>query len=458
MSSEEEATLAVSSQSFGVANAYLELHLLLADGSERWLSFGQDCMSLAGVCPEGDGWTAEVGEQTVRFVGNPTSPAGQWQGQEVREALLGPGESLELGGTRIWLVDARRPESASLDSHEGLETSRHWPLRPQAYRVGRRTNTRHNHVEIAHPTVSRAQATLLPAEQGRFALLAESSTTAVNGRLLEVNEVALLHHGDLIKVGDVSLRFRQTGHEAAGKKTLSVNCLGGFTLQWGELVLAETAWKVEKARWLLARLAWAWGHPVSADLVMELLWPELPALRGRKNLSQCLGSLKQTLQLREDEEDLILRTPASLQLNPSLLADHDAYLVKKLAEGQEPVGWAKALDLYRGPYLPGNFEEWAELIRQELHDLVVGCALRLATHYAQAENWSGSATAAQRGLGLDGCNEGLALLLMEVSLKAGRFDQAVRCFETVRKQLQSELGVEPSTELLRLYHRAKLEL
>ncbi|MBX3169407.1 MAG: FHA domain-containing protein [Candidatus Eremiobacteraeota bacterium] len=459
MSNEEEATQAVSSLDFRVANAYLELHLLLADGSERWLSFGQESLPLDPLCPEGEGWTAQVSDQTVHFASTAASLPCLWQGHEVREAVLHPGESLELGATRIWLVDARRPELASLDSLEGMELPRHWPLRPQAYRMGRRTSSRHNHLEIPHPTVSRAQATLLPAQGGRFALLAESNTspTAINGRRLEWNEIALLHHGDLIKVGQVSLRFRQTGHETAGKKILTVKSLGGFQVQWGELMLAETAWKVEKAGWLLARLAWAWGQPVSVDLIMEMLWPELPALRGRKNLSQCLGGLKQTLQLQKDEEELLLRTPASLQLNPSLLAEHDAYLVKRLADGQEAAGWSKALDLYQGPFLPGNFTDWAELIRQELHGLVVDCAVKLSAHHSKMENWNAAVKEAQRGLVLDPCHEGLALQAMEANLHQGRSDQAVRCFEMVRKQLQTVLGVEPGIELLRLYHRAKLE-
>lgn len=460
VSTEEDATLAVSNLDLGVANPYLELHLLLSDGSEAWLSFSQETIGLGEACPEGQGWQAQVVDETVRFVAEPTSQSGTWQGHQLREVVLQPGECLEIGATRIWLVDARRPEMASLDSHEGLEAPRHWPLRPQAYRIGRRTNSRHNHVEIPHPTVSRAHATLLPGENGRFALLAESGTnpTAVNGRKLEANQIALLHHGDLLKLGDVSLRFRQTGHEAAGKKVLSIKSMGGFQVQWGELVLSETAWKVEKSRWLLARLAWAWGQPVSADLVMEMLWPELPALRGRKNLSQCLISLKQTLQLEDDEEELILRTPSSLQLNPSMLADHDAYLLAKLAEGSEPAGWSKALELYQGPYLPGNFEEWAEVIRQTLHALALECAVKLASHHSKQASWEAALQAAQKGMKLDPCHEGLATLLMEAALQASRYDLAVRCYESVRKHLQSELAVEPSTDLLRLYHRAKLEL
>lgn len=456
MSLEEENTEAVTSQSSEGANPYLDLHVFLAGGGERWLSVPQGVLALGEFFPEGQGWMAEGEERAVFFHSREEALAAVWRGQVVRHVRLSPGESLDLGGTKIWLVDARRPESASLDSHEGLDTPRHWSLRPQPYRIGRRSHSRHNHLEIAHPTVSRAQATLLPADEGGFALLVESATspTSLNGRRLAVQQLALLQHGDLIQMGEVSLRFRQTGQRVVGQRKLSIRCLGRFRVQWGELVLVETAWKVEKSAWLLARLAWSWGQPVSTDEIMEMLWPELPALRGRKNLSHCLTSLKQTLQIQEDGEELILRTPAHLHLNPGLLADHDASLLKMLAESADPAGWHKALDLYEGPFLPGNFDEWAERIRRQLQELVLECALRLARHHAQAGDWAASVSAAQRGLSGYGCHEGLALLLMEGSLQQGNADGAIRCFQQVSKQL-AELEVEPGAELRRAYQQAQ---
>lgn len=458
VSSEEEATRAVAGESAELAHAYLELHVLSADGGERWLTFPQPVLELGSIFPDGAGWRATVAPDSVLF----HSPDHQanWHGQSVSQAELQAGESLELGTTRIWVVDARRPELASLESHAGLEFTRLWSLRPQAYRVGRRSVARHNHIEIAHPTVSRAQATLLPADQGRFALLSESETspTLVNGRRLQAQEMAVLHHGDLVQFGDVSLRFRQAGRQALATKSLSVFCLGRFHVQWGQLELPETAWKVEKARWLLARLAWSWGQPVSTDVLMEMLWPDFPALRGRKNLSQCLVALKHLLQLNDDDDGLLLRTPSSLQLNANCLADHDAYLVKRLAAGSEPAGWEKALSLYQGPYLPSSFEEWVLLIRQELHQLVLAAAARLARHYRDQDQWAACLQAAQRGLQWDPCHQDLALHSMESCLQLGRFDAAVRTFEQVKKHLQQELEVEPSTDLLRAYHRAKLEM
>ena len=460
VSLEDEKTEAVASQPAQGSNPYLDLHVFLADGGERWLSVPQGTLALGDFFPEGQGWTAEGEEHAVAFLSQGEAMAAFWRGQFVRRVRLSPGESLDLGGTKIWLVDARRPESASLDSHEGLETPRHWSLRPQPYRIGRRSSTRHNHLEIAHPTVSRAQATLLPADNGGFALLVESSTspTSLNGRPLQVQQLALLHHGDLIKVGDVSLRFRQSGQRVVGQRQLSVHSLGRFRVQWGELVLVETAWKVEKSSWLLARLAWSWGQPVSTDEMMEMLWPELPALRGRKNLSHCLANLKQILEIHESAEELVLRTPANLQLNPDFLADHDASFLKILGESEDPAAWHKALDLYQGPYLPGNFGEWAELIRRQLLDLVLDCAVRLSRHHARAGNCTASVSAARRGLRWNGCHEGLALLATEGYLQQGSARAAIDCVEAVSQQLRSDLGVEPCAELVRAYGRARAQV
>jgi len=458
MPPEEEVTVA-SAEAAELAHPYLEIHALLADGSERWLAFSQPVLDLPGWLPGVAGWSAEAMENSVEFSG---SAGGRYRGQRVERVQLSPGECLELGEHRLWVVDARSPASAVLEVHEGGDLQRSWSLRPQAYRIGRRSSSRVNQIELSHPTVSRAQATVIPAEpEGRFALLAESgnSPTAVNGRRLEVGEVCLLHHGDLLRLGDVSLRFRQSGQEALAHKRLSCASLGRFHIQWGELSLSETGWKVEKARWLMARLAWSWGQPVSTESLMEWLWPDLPALRGRKNLSQCLMSLRQTLQLEDDDEqEMLLRTPASLQLNPSCLAQHDAVLLKGLTSSEEPAAWEKALSLYQGEFLPGCFDEWALLVRDDLHTRVVAAAEKLAQHCLDGQDWAGGLQASQRGLALDPCHQDLALAGMEACLKLGRFELAVRTFEQVKKQLRSQLDVEPSTELLRAFQRARLEM
>ena len=463
MPSDDEVTVA-SAEAAQLAHPYLEIHALLADGSERWLQFSQPVLHLRARIPGAEGWVAEARETVVEFYLADCSRevAARYRGQRVERARLSPGECLELGEHRLWVVDARSAASATLELHEGGDSHRSWSLRAQAYRVGRRSSGRINQIEIPHPTVSRAQATVIPAEpEGRFALLVESTTSpsAVNGRRLSPGEMCLLQHGDLLRLGEVSLRFRQSGQESLAHKRLVCSSLGRFHLQWGELSLSEMVWKVERARWLMARLAWAWGQPVSTEALMEWLWPDLPALRGRKNLSHCLISLQQTLHIEDsDQPVLLLRTPASLQLNPACLGQHDAVLIKGLTSSQEPAAWNKALSIYQGEFLPGCFEEWALQVREDLHTRVVGAAEKLAGYGWEQQDWTACLLAAQRGLALDPCHQALALAAMNACLELGRFELALRTFEQITKQLRSQLEVEPSTDLLRAYQRARLEM
>jgi len=120
VSGEEEATLAVASEKFGLANAYLELHLLLADGGDRWLSFSQQTMTLGEFCPEGSGWSALAGEQTVCFQATEQAQPEIWQGQSVRQATLSPGSG------RIQLDQPYRSR-ISVDFAAGVE---HQRIRP----------------------------------------------------------------------------------------------------------------------------------------------------------------------------------------------------------------------------------------------------------------------------------------------------------------------------------------
>ncbi|MFN8609069.1 MAG: BTAD domain-containing putative transcriptional regulator [Vulcanimicrobiota bacterium] len=451
---EEEAT--VQSKQLKVAHPYLELHLLLADGREQWLQLQNDPLRLVSYLgPEWD-WFIQLQGDQVCCQSSDSSLGASLRGVQVRRAVLAAGDCLELGQHRLWLMDARLPEVAWLEAWPGTDGALTWNLKPQAYRIGRRGQTRLNHVELNHPTVSRAQATLLPMHTERFGLMAESSSspTRINGLEVQLGEVVLLHHGDLIQLGEVSLRFRQSGQAALGKRMLRVQSLAAFSVRWGELKIPSVLWKVEKTRVLMARLAWSWEEPLAVDELVHLLWPDQSVQRGRKNLSHCLGELRATLQLSQ-EQDLLWRSSSSIQINPSVLGEHDARALLALAQGQEISGWVKALQLYGGPYLPGFGEDWALEVRERLHSTVVGVCLKLALAHAQNSQWELSFQVAVRGLSLDSCHQGLAEVAMDSSLRLNRPEEAIRCFQELSTRLSKRYDIEPSTELVRLFMRAK---
>jgi len=454
VSHEEEAT--IPSKQVELVHPYLELHLLLADGGEYWIQFERGQFSLAQYLPEGLHWSVCLLGERVRL--SSSGPSARFQGALVQEVTLSVGDCIELGQHRIWLVDARMPEVARLETCPGPDRARSWSLKPQAYRLGRHGQARLNHIELNHPTVSRAQATLLPLSAGHFCLLAESesSPTRLNGNLIAVGQIQRLQHGDLIQVGEISLRFRQSrpilesggGLGSPSTSRLTVQSLGGFSLHWGDRSWTEACWKSAKARVLIARLALAWGQPLAVESLIEMLWPEHPAPRGRKNLSQCLGELKATLEL-SDESELLLRTPATIHLQLEVLGEHDLITFRQLALGQEVGGWSKALQLYRGPYLPSFFEEWAQTARQDLQRLAVETSLKLTQSLFLQEQFEQAMLIARRGLGWEPCHQALALLFMNSAIRIQRPEEAIRCFDSLREQLQRNFDMEPNTELVR---------
>lgn len=430
-----------------LAHPYLELLLTDPRGMGRSQPFFSSEITLT--VAEGERWSALVGEHSVLLQQLEGSLPGIFYGQPTDRAELKPGESLEVGQQRVWVTDARLPPLASLEGYSHGYEGRVWSLRAQPYQVGRRGAQRLNQVELNHPTVSRGHATLLPdGASGRVLLLCEtdSSLTAVNGRPLQAGEAIGLRHGDLLHLGELSLRFRSAAGPV-GDQRLALQCLGGFRVEWGALHLTEVDFKAEKARWLLARLGWAWGASVATEELMETLWPDLPPLRGRKNLSQCLVSLKAALQL-EEGADLFDRTPASLALNPELLGSHDARDLEALLDSSLPAAWQKALSLYGGEYLPGCYDDWAVRVRERLTVAMGRAALRLARHHSLSGQPQAAADAAARGSELDRCDQEAALLQVEALLQLGQPQQAWKVLEATRRALREQLDALPCRELI----------
>lgn len=443
MNPSDDVTLPVEVNEQEAPYAYLELVVIVADGLEQRIPFTRSELAY------GD-WKARVqegGQVTIE------APSLRYRGETCTSCRPGVGEKVLVGDAQIWLQDTRQPPSATLDGHNA-----HYELQPQQYLIGRK-GTRHNNLELNDRTVSRSHAVLAPGAQDEWILLHESPTgvTTVNGVRLEAGHSQVLKNGDLLRFGELQFRFRQSGGARSGG-SLRVKSLGRFEVGFGSETYVESGWKVEKAKWLFARLAVEWGRPLSVDLVLGMLWPELPSLRGRKNLSQCISWLEELF----GTDTWLVRTPAVLQLNPEALGEHDYVLVKSLSKsllGSEAFSTGSAervLELYGGDFLPGCYDDWALLIRDEVRDQVRAVALRLAEHCFGARDWDRCQSAAQHAIRLDSCCQEAYLLGMRAAIEAGQPAEAARLFEQCKTRLRQELGVEPSTELMKYYYMVRL--
>jgi DNA-binding SARP family transcriptional activator len=217
-----------------------------------------------------------------------------------------------------------------------------------------------------------------------------------------------------------------------------------------------------KQRSVLATLLLRPGEPVSADVLIDEVWPGKPPARASNLVSVYMYHLRRQIG-DPDGRVLVTRAPGyQVVLGPGALdADRFSGLVadgrQALADG-EPDRAAglltEALGLWRGPAL-------ADV---PATPLVAAEADRLAESRVEALELRAEANLAcgrhaevvpevRRLLADHALREKLWALLMRALYGSGRQAEALEAYEQARNKIADELGVDPGAELRQLYHQ-----
>lgn len=252
---------------------------------------------------------------------------------------------------------------------------------------------------------------------------------------------------------------------------LSICTLGSLDVTLdGEPV---TGFESNKVRALLVYLAVEASRLHSRDTLAGLLWPDQPDRAARRNLSQALFNLRQVIRDDKADPPFLQITPGTIQFNPN--SDHwldvavfTAHVTAAEAHAQtwdEPNirQMEQAVELYRGEFLMGffvdesvPFAEWATLRRERFHQQVLGALYRLSQHYEQHRDYERACHHARRQVELEPWREEAHQQLMRLLARCGQRSAALQQYETCRRTLAEELGIEPSEDTTRLYRRIKL--
>lgn len=287
-------------------------------------------------------------------------------GLPCQESELKPGDRLEWLGHQARIRDRHSSRRATLECCSDPFCGRIWPLDEGPTLIGR-PGKRHNHLILEHPTISRSHACLLWNVAGPNLLCeTQRGLVMVDGSRLGLGECRSLREGALIQLGELLFRFQLLPEEVeeSTPERLFLASLGGFSVRVGRRNVTEKQWRTQATRWLLARLAWEWGRPVAVDILLEEFWPEQAPERSKNNLNFCLSTLRQLLR-GEGGLNYITRSNCAVQLQPDLLGEHDILAVLEALRQGQPL---HALRLYSAPYLSGCYMDWAERLRNQLHE------------------------------------------------------------------------------------------
>ena len=236
--------------------------------------------------------------------------------------------------------------------------------------------------------------------------------------------------------------------------TLELRFLGGVVIRQDGWPLV--ALKSQKGQALLCYLA-VTGKAHSRSALAGLLWADVPEMNAQTNLRKTLNRLKPYLS------DRLLATRSTLAF------DRDASHWLDVAEFEANVAarveidrLEKAIALYQGDFMDGFylpdaplFDEWMLAQRARLRGSVLRALHAVLTYFSTEGAFDTAVTYARRLLAIEPWDEEAHRSLMRVLVQSGQRSAALMQYETCRRILADELGVEPAAETVTLYNHIR---
>lgn len=241
-------------------------------------------------------------------------------------------------------------------------------------------------------------------------------------------------------------------------------------MQMRQAAQTFTHFSTAKVQALLAYLAVESQRAHARDTLIGLFWPDFAPESARGNLRQSLFRLRQIIPA---EYLHITHQTAQFQATPDCQIDVITF-TDLLAACQRHAHTdltvcpacgtrlAHAVALYQGDFLSGlflddspAFEEWLLLKREWLRRETLGALHGLTVLHERQRDYDQAHRYAWRQVELDPAREEAHQQLMRVLALSGRRSEALAQYESCRRLLAEELGVEPSRETLALYEQIR---
>jgi predicted ATPase/DNA-binding SARP family transcriptional activator len=206
---------------------------------------------------------------------------------------------------------------------------------------------------------------------------------------------------------------------------------------------------------LLAYLAYYQQRSHSRGALVELFWPEREPLSGRRSLRRALTWLRRQLEPPGVPPGaIILADRAAVQLNPDACTTDVALFEAALqaadqaaADAEKVRHLSEAVELYRGEFLPGYFEEWVLQERQYLAEEFCLTLEQLTALLEEQGDYSRALRWARRLVVADPLREEGHFRLIRLLVAVGQPAAALRQYEELERLLELALMAEPSAEI-----------
>lgn len=238
----------------------------------------------------------------------------------------------------------------------------------------------------------------------------------------------------------------------------AIRLLGTFEVELGGRRLPLGAGGKSVA--VLKFLAASGSQTVPRDLILDALWPDVPASIAASRLRSALHQLRRVFSEergpRSSEEELVSYEHGQYLLFPGKILVTDVDLFEdawargqrhdRLGEvGQAIESYGRAERLYRGDFLEQDqYLEWTMVRREQLRDAYLTLLSRLAHLLLRSGDALAAISCCHKLLNRDSSNEEAYRMLIEAHGRRGDRNAASRWYDLCKRELRRSLGVEPS--------------
>jgi DNA-binding SARP family transcriptional activator len=202
---------------------------------------------------------------------------------------------------------------------------------------------------------------------------------------------------------------------------------------------------------------------VDKDVLIDAFWGEEDFASVEKNFHPTISHVRKALNSRQSfKQNFIVFRDGAYGLNPELSYSIDTEDFETAVEEAEKAkrekdsavfrqNLEKANLIYRGDFMAGVYEDWAEERRHyfsEQHARVLNALAKLA--FAE-KSWSNALKFSDEILRKDPYREDAHRLIMKTFAAQGKRAKVKEQFETLQELLKKELGVTPAPETRRIF-------
>ena len=247
---------------------------------------------------------------------------------------------------------------------------------------------------------------------------------------------------------------------------LTVNMLGPIEIRRDPTrPLASDAWSTRRARDIFCFIISRRHRRASKDTIVDTFWGETDFEAVEKNFHPTVSHIRKALNSNQPlKQNFLLYRDGDYQLNSEFsyridTEEFDGLLndgenARRARQFEECIrAYESALTLYRGEFMQGSYEPWVEEQRTYYREQYLRLLEALAGAAQTAADWPKVMQLAQLIIRDDQFREDIHCMVMRAHAAVGNRGAVKDQFETLKRLLQSELGVEPSAETKKLYHQ-----